>query len=140
MSSFPLHGFSDAATPKIAVPVHTGDWTTQHTEGELAVDVYETTHAVIVLSAVAGADMAQTEISLHHDVLTIRGERTFPLALRGMSPVYTECFWGKFSRTIILPCDVKTECAVAEYERGILTIHIPKKETGEKIPIRILDE
>jgi HSP20 family protein len=47
-----------------------------------------------------------------------------------------ECYWGKFSRTIILPSDVKTEDAKATLKDGVLTISMPKAQHSRNIPVK----
>lgn len=112
-----------------------------HEEGQLAVDVLDTKKEIIILSTVAGAVPEKIDVSVHHDLVTIRGVRAMPtVAVDDVSYLYQECFWGAFSRTIVLPVDVKGEFASAEYKNGVLTIRIPKKSTDIKIPIRIVDE
>ncbi len=112
-----------------------------HEEGQLAVDVLDTKKEIIILSTVAGAVPEKIDVSVHHDLVTIRGVRAMPaVAVDDISYLYQECFWGAFSRTIVLPVDVKGEFASAEYKNGVLTIRIPKKSTDIKIPIRIVDE
>jgi HSP20 family molecular chaperone IbpA len=49
-----------------------------------------------------------------------------------------ECFWGPFSREIILPAEADPGRATAEMKNGVLTIRIPKvmRETKKKIVIK----
>ncbi len=41
---------------------------------------------------------------------------------------HSEFHYGSFSRTMLLPSSCNTEDIKAEYESGILTIHIPRRE------------
>lgn len=110
-------------------------------EGKLAVDITEDKKNIMVISAMAGANAERIEVYVHDDVLTIRGYRACPVEESpNITYVHKENFWGKFSRTVVLPVDVKGELASAEYKNGILTIIIPKRETDRKIPIRIVEE
>jgi HSP20 family protein len=83
--------------------------------------------------------MENIELHLHNDVLTIRGERQSPLRDQE-NFFYRECYWGKFSRTIVLPCDVKSEMTRAEFKNGVLTIILPKTKADGSIPILIVEE
>ncbi|PIR04351.1 MAG: hypothetical protein COV59_01310 [Candidatus Magasanikbacteria bacterium CG11_big_fil_rev_8_21_14_0_20_39_34] len=114
------------------------DWHEDHVEGQLAVDVYEDDTDLIVISTMAGADTEKLEIYVHNDLLTIRGQRVLPQESLGKVH-HTECFWGKFSRTIVLPVDVKGELSKAEYKNGVLTVRIPKKRYNAKIPIKVVE-
>lgn len=116
-------------------------WNLDHQEGQLNVDVGETKDAVIVVTTMAGADTSRIEVYVHNDLLTIRGRRPLPEVFHTMSQIYhQECFWGAFSRTVVLPVDVNGDLAQASYANGVLTITIPKKETDAKVPVTIVEE
>lgn len=112
---------------------------TPDTEGQLAVDVAQTDEELIITAPVAGADPNQVSLHLQNDVLTIRGERHSPVP-DGAEYFYEECFWGKFSRTIVLPVDIKVELARAEFKNGVLTVRLPKLKAKSSIPIYIVEE
>ncbi len=116
------------------------DWSAHQPEGKLAVDVLETAKEIIVVAPVAGADYEAIEIFTHHDIITIRGQRQVPIVPSGANYIHEECFWGPFSRTVVLPTEVKSEQARAEYKNGILTITVPKRITNTKIPVKIIEE
>lgn len=110
-------------------------------EGKLAVDIFETKKNIVVYSTMAGALPDKIEVYVHDDVLTIRGIRPSPIDQKGkMQYVHKECYWGSFSRTIVLPVDVKGEKAIAEYKNGLLKVEIPKRTDDRKVPIRIVEE
>jgi len=106
-------------------------------EGELSIDVFETPSELILQSTIAGAKISDLELSLHGDMLTIRGRRhhEVPAAAR---PLYTECYWGPFSRSIILPVEVRADEASAVLRAGILTITLPKRNRST-IPVREIE-
>lgn len=117
------------------------NWQDHQQEGQLAVDVAETTKDLIVVSTIAGALAEKLEVYLHNDLLTIRGLRVSPINELDLdSYFHQECFWGKFSRTIVLPVDVKSDLARAEYNNGVLLIKIPKQKLETKVPIIIVEE
>ena len=109
-------------------------------EGQLAVDVYETEDNFVVKSTIAGADPDNLEISLNRDVLTIRGKRESNKELEEENYLYQECYWGKFSRTIILPAEVEEDKIDASLEQGILTIILPKSKKTKGIKIKVKEE
>lgn len=115
------------------------DWDTQAFDGQLAIDVSDAGDALVVVALMAGVAHDTIEVYLQNDLLTIRGARTAPV-LDDAVPLHQECFWGRFSRTAVLPMEVKGELAVAEYVNGVLTLSIPKRETLAKVPIRIVEE
>lgn len=114
-------------------------WEEGHTEGQLSVDVVETEKEVTVIATMAGTNPEDIELHLNSDFLTIRGKRLSPA--EGMAEYHTqECYWGKFSRTIVLPVDVRGELARSEYKHGVLTIHLPKTTLTGNIPIVVVEE
>lgn len=108
-------------------------------EGQLAIDVVQTKDEIIVVAPMAGCKAEKVELHLHNDVLTIRGERQSPLSNES-DFFYRECYWGKFSRTIVLPVEVKVEMARAEFKNGVLTVALPKTKVDGNIPIVIVEE
>lgn len=106
-------------------------------EGELTVDIYQTENDLVVQSAVAGVKPENLDISIERDILTIKGSRENPF--EGGGDYFTqECYWGPFSREIILPVEVDPNRTEAIMEEGILTIRIPKilREKKRKITVK----
>lgn len=117
------------------------DWHNEHHEGQLSVDVAETADEILVVSTMAGADTEKIEVYIHEDLLTIRGARLSPLDSWPEKQYFcNECYWGVFSRTIVLPVHVKGDFARAEYKNGVLCLRIPKREMREKIQVVVVDE
>lgn len=114
------------------------EWTGD-AEGQLSVDVLETEDRLIVVATMAGTRPEDISLHLHNDFLTIRGRRISPINVPAHY-FYEECFWGSFSRTIVLPVDVKSELAESEYKNGVLTIRLPKAGPKKKIPILVIEE
>lgn len=108
-------------------------------EGQLSVDVAQTKEELIVVATMAGADPEKIELHIHNDLLTIRGYRKSPVPFEAEYLV-SESYWGKFSRTIVLPVDIKPELARAEYKSGVLTVHLPKSFSDNNIPIFVVEE
>ena len=108
-------------------------------EGELSVDVYQDKNNIIVKSTIAGVEPEDVDVSFDNDMLTIRGKRKKDLTIDEENYFYQECYWGNFSRSIILPVDVKTDKINASIKNGILTITLPKTKKKD-IDIKIKDE
>lgn len=107
-------------------------------EGQLVVDVYQTNDEIVIQSAVAGLKPRDLDICIENDVVTIRGKREKPGEKAEVNYFYQECYWGPFSREIILPAEVDASRTNALMKDGILTIRIPKidKERRRKINIK----
>ncbi|MFH1789531.1 MAG: Hsp20/alpha crystallin family protein [bacterium] len=115
------------------------EWNGHKAEGQLAVDVAQTDDELIIVATMAGTDPSNINLHLHNDLLTIRGERISPIP-HDSEYFHEESYWGRFSRTIILPVDVRAELTKAEYKKGVLIIRLPKRNADNKIPIMVIDE
>jgi len=108
-------------------------------EGQLAIDVYQTKDAIIVKSTIAGVKPENIDISINNDMLTIRGSRKMSEEIEEENYFYQECYWGAFSRSIILPMEVKTDKIEATIENGVLTVALPKAQTAKQIAVKVKD-
>lgn len=107
-----------------------------HDEGELAVDVYREGDTVVVRSLLAGVTPDDVDISVEGDLLTIRGERKAGRAVQEQDWIVRECYWGAFSRSIVLPYDVDAEHVSASMENGILEVRIPIQKAKKSVSVR----
>lgn len=130
----------DARVYTIAQPVPDEATEDAEPEGQLAVDILDVDDALVVVATVAGADPGDIGVHVHNDLLTIRGRRVSPVAAREDEYVHRECFWGRFSRTIILPLDVRADGVKAVYKSGVLVVSLPKERRDAKIPITVVEE
>jgi len=105
-------------------------------DGQLAIDVYQTKNKIIIKSTVAGVNPEDIKISLHNDLLTIKGSRKMKEIVDESDYLYQECYWGSFSRSIILPAEVDSQSVEAEIENGILTISLTKSKK-ENIKVKL---
>lgn len=108
-------------------------------EGTLMVDVYQTANDIVVESAVAGIDPNNIDVDASTDSLTIRGERKREHRVKDEDYFYQECYWGRFSRTIILPQEVDPESASVSFKNGILTVKLPKlnRKRTKKLKVKV---
>lgn len=95
-------------------------------EGELVCDVFENGKEFVVLAAIAGVAIKDLDISVEKDMMVIKGKRTSPHEGQDNRFFYQECWWGPFSKKIVLPENIDTEAADAQMDKGILTVRIPK--------------
>jgi len=97
-------------------------------EGELVVDVYETDKELVVESAIAGMNGEKLDISLEGDILIIKGKRENPSEDKEKIYFTKDCYWGSFSKEIILPRTIDPSKIEAKIKDGILTIRMQKIE------------
>ncbi len=99
-------------------------------DGELVVDVFETNSDFVVVAAIAGVQIKDIDISVEKEMMVIRGHRQDPQEDPEKKYFYQECYWGPFSRKIVLPENIDTQAAQAAMNKGMLTIKIPKTDNG----------
>ncbi len=94
-----------------------------------AVDVYETSAALIVLLDLAGVDPDRTEVHAEPYLLRIRGVRRerHGTAEEGRAYHALEIPYGRFERSVRLPAGLDTDAAQASYRDGLLEITLPKR-------------
>lgn len=109
-------------------------------EGQLAVDVFETEESLIIQSTIAGVKAEDLDISIEGDVVTVRGKRERPEGDQQKNYFYQECYWGSFSRQVILPEEVDASEAEATLREGIFTLKIPKLKREQKRKIKVKEE
>ncbi len=105
-------------------------------EGQLAVDVYQTESELVIQSAIAGVKPEELDISIEGDLITIKGERRRP-SEEGEDYFSQECYWGSFSRKIILPVEVDPGRIEATLNEGILTVRMPKISREKKMKVTV---
>lgn len=105
--------------------------------GQLSVDIYHTNNEIVILAPIAGVDKNDIHISVTDDVLVIKGER--PSREEPPEDAYytRECFWGSFSRSIVLPLEADSKKISASFEKNVLEIRIPKSEIEKTKIIKI---
>ncbi|MCD6284162.1 Hsp20/alpha crystallin family protein [bacterium] len=104
-------------------------WITEaEAEGQLTIDVYQTTNDIVIKSTIAGVKPEDLDISITNDMVTIKGRRDKDEKVKPEDYYYQECYWGPFSRSVILPVDIEADKAKATMKNGILTIRLPKAE------------
>jgi len=105
--------------------------------GQLAVDVYETREKLVVKGRVAGVNKSDLDVSISDNTLTIRGTLSAGNEDGVENYFLQECYWGEFSRSLVLPVPVKEDEIEALLKDGVLTISFSKvkQDTIKKIEI-----
>ena len=112
----------------------------EHTEGQLALDIYQTPGQIVIVAPIAGVKMDDIDVSVTEDVLTIKGKRYLEFDIPEEDYFTQECFWGDFSRSIVLPASVDTTRVAATFKDAVLKITIPKVERVKTKIVRIKPE
>ncbi|MEK7182104.1 MAG: Hsp20/alpha crystallin family protein [Patescibacteria group bacterium] len=127
-----------------AFPVREESWApssmssdSDNAEGQLTIDVYQTESEIVIKSTIAGVKPEDLDVSINNDMVTVKGERKNEEIVENGNYYYQECYWGSFSRSVLLPVDVIPEKADASLKNGILTIRLPKADTTKTKKIQV---
>lgn len=121
--------------PEEAAPVSTRSAQGQ-TVGQVAVDIYEHENYYIIKAPIAGVRLSDLDIEIADNTVTIRGVRAQSDDLQDDQYYVRECFWGPFSRTVTLPCQIDPKRVKATFNKeNVLKILVPKEEKVKIIRI-----
>ena len=103
-------------------------------------DVTEDEDRFHIAVELPGMDEKDVEVVLSDNVLTIKGEKRVETEETEKPYAYMERSYGSFRRSIPLDVEVVTDKIEATFDKGVLTIDLPKtaeaKKAYKKIPIR----
>ena len=102
-----------------------------------AVDIFETEHELVVKADLPDIDPKDLDIRVENNILTIRGERKFEKKVDRDNYLRVERAYGSFARSFSLANTVNTEAIKADYQNGVLTLSIPKREEAKPKQIKI---
>jgi HSP20 family protein len=115
---------------------HTGE-ASNLTSWAPAVDIYETEHELVVKADLPEVDPKELDIRVENNLLTIRGERKFEKPVNEDNYLRVERAYGSFSRSFSLANTVNAEAIKADYQNGVLTLTIPKREEAKPKQIKV---
>ncbi|MBN1433640.1 Hsp20/alpha crystallin family protein [Candidatus Fermentibacterales bacterium] len=102
-----------------------------------SVELSETEKEIQVKAELPGMAADDVEIEVADGMLTIRGEKREEIEEKDKRFHHREVVYGAFSRTIGLPCDVRAEEARASFDKGVLSVVLPKEEKALHRKIKI---
>jgi HSP20 family protein len=105
-----------------------------------AVDIQEKKDELVVRAEVPGMKKEDINVSVDNNQLLISGEKRCETDLNEAGGYRTECFYGRFHRTIALPFGVDQKKIKAGYKDGVLTVHLPKSEEAKPKQIQVSGE
>jgi len=111
---------------------------TQFPDGGLpAVDMHDGKEALTVRAELPGMKKEDIDISLEGGVLTLSGERKGGCDSESGGASHCERWFGRFQRSISLPCRVDTKTIKAAYTDGVLSITMAKAEEAKAKKIKV---
>lgn len=102
-----------------------------------AVDIAETDKELVITAEVPGVSEKDIDVTFADNVLTIRGEKKAEQEHKNGNFAYAERRYGSFSRSIRLPFEANDEDIEARYDKGVLTVRVPKPASSQNEVKRI---
>ncbi len=94
-------------------------------------DIYETDEEVVLKMDLPEMRKEDVQVTHENNVLTLRGERKFEEAVNRQNYRRIERRYGEFTRCFTLPAIVEGDKIVSEFEEGVLTVMLPKRDKGQ---------
>ena len=107
------------------------------TDWQPSADIAETADSITVKAELPGLEAKDIEVTLSGDLLTIKGEKKKEEEKKNEKYHSTERFHGMFERSFGLPAGVKMDKVEAKFDKGVLTITLPKTEEAKTKEIKI---
>ncbi|MDP9051100.1 MAG: Hsp20/alpha crystallin family protein [Acidobacteriota bacterium] len=101
------------------------------------VDVYEDEHKLVLTLEVPGIKQEDLDVRVENQTLTVKGERKFEQNQKEENFHRIERRYGSFTRSFTLPQTVDTGAVTANYEQGVLSISLAKKEAAKPKQVRV---
>lgn len=101
------------------------------------VDIFENQDNLVLEAELPGLNRDDFELSFENNVLTLKGERKFEKKTDGENYHRVERSYGAFTRSFTLPQTVTAEGATANFDAGILSVSLPKREDTKARKIEI---
>jgi HSP20 family protein len=111
-------------------PAATGSWVPP-------LDVYETTEDFIVTMDLPGIEPDSVDVTVEDSTLTVSGSRELSSETREENYLRVERRYGQFSRSLSLPASADANKIDARFDKGVLTISVPKAEEAKPKKITI---
>jgi HSP20 family protein len=132
LAEFPagIRLFQDAVSRLFSEPPATRPWTP-------AVDIYENENELVLKADVPDVPLSDIKIQIENGTLTIEGERKFEKNEGKGGYHRIERSFGSFVRCFSLPETVDPEKVKADYNGGVLTVTLAKKEVAKPRTIKV---
>lgn len=99
---------------------------------QLRVDIAEADNAIEITAELPGLDEKDIEVDLAGDILTIKGEKKAEKEERKKGYYMSERRFGSFRRSFRLPDSVDADKIAGNFEKGVLTLSLPKTAEAKK--------
>jgi HSP20 family protein len=113
-------------------------WTNFETVPDIRLDVSEDDKAYRVKAEIPGVEKNDIDLSIDGNQIAISAEiRRESKTREGEKDICSERYYGTVYRAFSTPSDVDSTKAEANYEKGVLTVTLPKMSTGQSRKVSI---
>ncbi len=102
-----------------------------------AADAYETADEFVVELEVPGFDEKELSVEVFDNTLKVSGERTETTGGADKTFRLRERLERRFERRLDLPREADTEHITAVFEKGVLQVHVPKRQMASRHKVEI---
>lgn len=102
-----------------------------------SIEIFDEGSELVVAAEVPGMQPDDIEISLSGNHLTICGEKRESREQEQRGVFYSERRFGMFRRVIELPQEIEADQVNAEYDSGVLTVHLPKSQAQRPTRVQV---
>jgi len=102
-----------------------------------AMDLVESDDHFVLKADLPGLSEDDVAIEIRDNTLTISGERKSEYEKRERGWYRVERATGRFSRSLALPEGIDPDAVSAEFDKGVLEVHVPKPEQRKPRRVQI---
>jgi HSP20 family protein len=103
-----------------------------------AANVWASADGAIVTAQVPGVKPDELDVTVHQDTVTLRGRRDPEVTEEDAVVHRRERPYGPFTRTFILPFRADADRVAARFDRGVLTLELPRPESDKPRHVKIV--
>jgi HSP20 family protein len=97
----------------------------------------ETDTEVHLKLEVPGLDAKDLDVEVTTDAVSVKGERKTEVESESEGTVRSEFHYGRFERVIPMPCEIQPDQVEAEYNKGVLTLTLPKAAEESRKSVKV---
>jgi len=105
--------------------------------GQIRMDVKESAQAYTIEAEVPGVPKDAIHVTIDGSSVTVKAEMKKETSQVGESSLRSERYYGLASRSLTLPVAINEQLAQAHYDKGVLTLTLPKSSHASGIELAI---
>jgi HSP20 family protein len=100
------------------------------------VDIYENQDEILLIADMPGVGKEDLQVRLDKDVLHLEGQKSFDEDEKGL--LTRELVPCSYARSFSIPKTIDGDKISASVDRGVLTVHLPKRESVKPRQIQVV--